>query len=53
VIRAERLGLRITELPIVVEERRAARSSLVKRIPRTIRGIFILRKTLRQEGGRK
>jgi glycosyltransferase involved in cell wall biosynthesis len=47
VIRAERAGKRITELPVVVEERRAARSSLLKRIPRTLRGIFTLRSTLR------
>lgn len=51
VIRAERAGYRITEVPIVVEERRAARSSLLKRIPRTIRGIFVLRKTLGRSSG--
>lgn len=49
VIRAERAGKRIVELPVVVEERRAARSSLVRRIPRTIRGIFILRSTLQKD----
>ncbi len=51
VIRAERAGYRITEMPIVVEERRSARSSLLRRIPRTIRGIFVLRTTLKRSGG--
>jgi len=46
VLRAERAGKRIIEMPVVVEERRAARSSLLKRIPRTLRGILILRNTL-------
>lgn len=49
VIRAERNGYRITELPIVVEERRAPRSSLIRRIPRTLRGIVRLRSTLAGE----
>ena len=49
VIRAERAGFRIVEVPIVVEELREARSSLIKRIPRTLRGIQRLRTTLRGE----
>ncbi len=43
VLRAERAGYSIIEVPVVVEERRQARSSLVKRIPRTLRGILQLR----------
>ena len=51
VIRAERAGKRITELPVVVEERRAARSSLLRRIPRTLLGIVTLRRTLGRRTG--
>jgi glycosyltransferase involved in cell wall biosynthesis len=47
VIRAERAGYRIIEVPIVVEELREARSSLIRRIPRTLMGIRRLRRTLR------
>lgn len=47
VIRAERAGYRITEVPVIVEELRTARSSLVKRVPRTIAGLFRIRKLLR------
>lgn len=47
VIRAERSGYRITEVPVVVEELRTARSSLVKRVPRTIAGLFRIRKLLK------
>jgi len=49
VVRAERAGYRIAEVPVVVEEMRAARSSLVKRVPRTIRGLLLIRKALREE----
>jgi len=47
VVRAEREGYRITEVPIVVEELREARSSLIRRIPRTLRGIQRLRRALK------
>jgi glycosyltransferase involved in cell wall biosynthesis len=47
VVRAERAGYRIQEVPVVVEEMRVARSSLVKRVPRTIRGLFRIRRTLK------
>jgi hypothetical protein len=47
VIRAERSGYRITEVPVVVEELRTARSSLVKRVPRTIAGLFRIRRLLK------
>lgn len=49
VIRAERAGYSITEVPVVVEEIRLARSSLIKRVPRTVRGLFRIRKLLRDE----
>ena len=49
VIRAERAGYRIEEVPVVVEEMRVARSSLVKRVPRTIRGLLRIRRTLADE----
>jgi glycosyltransferase involved in cell wall biosynthesis len=50
VIRAERSGYRIVEVPVVVEEIRAARSSLVKRVPRTIAGLIRIRRILRSQG---
>ena len=46
VLRAERAGLRIVEVPVVVEEMRPARSSFVKRVPRTLRGMWLIRKAL-------
>jgi len=49
VIRAERAGYLIEEVPVVVEEMRVARSSLVKRVPRTIQGMFAIRRTLAGE----
>jgi len=49
VVRAERAGYRIAEVPVVVEEIRVARSSLVKRVPRTIQGLFRIRRTLAAE----
>ncbi|CAN5751018.1 glycosyltransferase family 2 protein [soil metagenome] len=49
VIRAERAGYKITEVPVVVEELRTARSSLVKRVPRTVAGLFRIRKLLKSD----
>lgn len=49
VIRAERAGYRIKEIPAVVEELRTTRSSLFKRVPRTLRGLWRIRRTLRAE----
>jgi glycosyltransferase involved in cell wall biosynthesis len=46
IIRAERLGYTIVETPIVVEERRAAGSPFLKRIPRTLWGLTQLRRSL-------
>jgi glycosyltransferase involved in cell wall biosynthesis len=49
VVRAERRGYRIVEVPVVVEEIRAARSSLIKRVPRTIKGLIEIRRLLAAE----
>lgn len=46
VLRAERAGYRIAEVPAVVEEIRPARSSYLKRVPRTLVGLLKLRKLL-------
>ncbi|MDH3606807.1 MAG: glycosyltransferase family 2 protein [Acidimicrobiia bacterium] len=46
VLRAERAGYRIAEVPAVVEEIRPARSSYLKRVPRTLVGLLQLRKLL-------
>jgi glycosyltransferase involved in cell wall biosynthesis len=48
VIRAERAGYRIVEVPVEVIEMRAARSSLIKRVPRTVSGLFRIRRLLDQ-----
>ncbi len=50
VLRAERAGFRIVEVPVVVEELRAARSSLAKRVPRTLAGLWRIRRRLAAEG---
>ncbi|MBE0448458.1 MAG: glycosyltransferase [Actinobacteria bacterium] len=49
IIRAERSGLTIKEVPIAIEEKRPTRSSLLKRIPRTVVGLLILRYLLWME----
>ena len=46
VLRAERAGYRIAEVPAVVEEIRPARSSYLRRVPRTLVGLLKLRKLL-------
>lgn len=48
VVRAERAGYVIVEVPVVVEEIRTARSSLVKRAPRTVLGLLRMRRRLQQ-----
>jgi hypothetical protein len=50
VIRAERAGLRVEELPVLVEERRPSRTSIGRRIPRSLVGLARLRMVLWQEG---
>lgn len=49
ILRAERGGATIEEVPVVVEEHRAARS-LLKRVPRTLRGVARLRSVFRSDG---
>ena len=49
VIRAERNGARIREVPALVEELREARSSFLSRVPRTIRGMWAIRRALKRE----
>lgn len=39
VIRAERSGLRVRELPVVIEEKRAPSIHLVRRVPRVLRNL--------------
>lgn len=46
-LRAERTGRRIIEVPMAVEELREARSSILRRIPRTLHGLVVLRRRLR------
>lgn len=46
VLRAERAGYRIAEVPAVVAEIRPARSSYLKRVPRTLLGLLRLRRLL-------
>jgi glycosyltransferase involved in cell wall biosynthesis len=49
VLRAERAGRRIDEVPVVVEELREARSSFLARVPRTLRGLWEMRQILKAE----
>ena len=48
IARSEWAGLEIRELPIRTEEMRHSRSGIVRRIPRTIRGLVTLRYKLRE-----
>jgi glycosyltransferase involved in cell wall biosynthesis len=47
VLRVERSGLRTAEIPVEVRERRPARTSIVRRVPRTVVGLARLAFTLR------
>ena len=47
VVRAERAGYRILELPAYVEELRDTNSSVIKRVPRTLKGVWRIRGSLR------
>ena len=49
VLRAERAGLVVTEIPVRVEERRPARSPIARRVLRTALGLRKLRLSLREE----
>ena len=46
ILRAERAGYRITEVPAMVENLRPARSSYLARVPRTLVGLFKMRQIL-------
>jgi glycosyltransferase involved in cell wall biosynthesis len=48
-IRAERAGLRIAEIPVSVDEIRPARTPISRRIPRTLAGLAALRVALWRE----
>jgi len=50
VIRAERMGLGVAELPVTVAERRPSRTSIAGRVVRSIWGLARLRVTLWREG---
>lgn len=51
VIRAERAGLRVEEIPVTVVERRPSRTPILGRVPRTLVGLARLRVALRRERG--
>jgi GT2 family glycosyltransferase len=46
VVRAERAGYRVAELPASVIELRESKSNLVKRVPRTLKGVWSIRQSL-------
>jgi glycosyltransferase involved in cell wall biosynthesis len=46
VVRAERAGYRIVEIPALVEEKREAKTSLARRVPRTLSGVWRIRNSL-------
>jgi glycosyltransferase involved in cell wall biosynthesis len=50
IIRARREGVVVKALPVTVEEKRKPRSSMLRRIPRTILGLLRLRIVLFKEG---
>lgn len=50
IIRARRERVVVAALPVTCEEKRKARSSIARRIPRTIRGLIDLRMVLWREG---
>jgi hypothetical protein len=46
-VRVERAGLQTAEIPVVVRELRPARTSIVRRVPRTVVGLARLTYSLR------
>lgn len=49
VVRAERAGYRIVEVPALVEEKRTTNARLVTRVPRTLTGVWQIRRELSRE----
>jgi len=49
VLRAERAGLPVDEIPVEVQERRPSRTSILRRIPRSVLGLLRLRLALWRE----
>jgi glycosyltransferase involved in cell wall biosynthesis len=49
ILRVERAGLRTAEIPVLVTELRPARTSMLKRVPRTLRGLVKLRFALSRD----
>src|SRR5262249_26361022 len=49
ILRVERAGMRVAEIPVSVHELRPARSSFLSRVPRTLRGLCKLRIALWKE----
>jgi hypothetical protein len=49
ILRVERAGLRTSEIPVGVTELRPARTSIMKRVPRTLLGLVKLRMALSRE----
>jgi glycosyltransferase involved in cell wall biosynthesis len=47
ILRIERAGLATAEIPVAVEERRPARTPILRRVPRTVVGLVKLRGALR------
>jgi glycosyltransferase involved in cell wall biosynthesis len=52
ILRAERAGLRTGEIPVAVVERRPARTSILRRVPRTLLGLVMLRLALWRDRAR-
>jgi glycosyltransferase involved in cell wall biosynthesis len=53
IIRSERAGLSVAEVPARTEERRPSRTSIWRRVPRTLAGLVDLRITLWREARRR
>jgi len=49
ILRAQRAGMGVVEIPVNVSEKRPSRSSIARRIPRTVAGLVRLRLALWQE----
>jgi glycosyltransferase involved in cell wall biosynthesis len=52
VIRSERAGLLVEELPVTAQERRPSRTPMWRRVPRTLAGMVVLRLALWRDGRR-